>query len=224
MSGTFTYRRAVETNCFLQVPFLSASDLTKAAAARALLNIPVGMDWEALDRDNILPPVAYVAEEGYAGADTAAMLLAADDLALREEAGYLPWSESEIRPLYGHWQLITLVGIHDAVAGAKPLGLLSGGIDGLRAHLQRSPSSDWEGLRHGEADRDLELLLTRTQSFFLPAVRGTWLAGAFFESDGTLSELDAHEWTRRERRRTDSPRRCRRSGLMRQRWSSASTG
>lgn len=59
MSGTFTYREAIEAGCFLQMPLFGTDELTRAVAARGLADFSLSLRWEPLDRERLLPPVAY---------------------------------------------------------------------------------------------------------------------------------------------------------------------
>jgi hypothetical protein len=59
--GAFTYSRAVREWAFVQVPLVSLSDFRKAAAERDVMKVSPfdAGPWETLDREDLLPPVAY---------------------------------------------------------------------------------------------------------------------------------------------------------------------
>lgn len=66
MTASVGSRQALEVGCFHQVPLLSSSELAKAAVERGLVDSSMSMSWETLDREDILPPVAYVRADSHA--------------------------------------------------------------------------------------------------------------------------------------------------------------
>ena len=87
MVSRFTYRAAIQAGCFLPLPLFGVDPLTRAVGARGLADHPIGLSWEPLDREDLLPPVAYSRIESLA----AAMHLAAleeGSLILRDEHRY----------------------------------------------------------------------------------------------------------------------------------------
>jgi hypothetical protein len=68
----------------------------RAALERAFVQATVTGPWDALDREGILPPVAYLPEG--TGFLTDLEALEAGDLVLREEHSYVPWGEKGLRP------------------------------------------------------------------------------------------------------------------------------
>jgi hypothetical protein len=59
--GAFTFSRAVREWCFVQLPLMHLDDFRKAARQRDLdvFGLMDPKPFETLDRDDILPPVAY---------------------------------------------------------------------------------------------------------------------------------------------------------------------
>jgi len=204
MSGTFTYREAIEAGCFLQMPLFGTDELTRAVAARGLADFSLSLRWEPLDRERLLPPVAYsritplpsilhrqALEEG--------------QLILRDEHGYCQWTE-DLRPLYAHWQLLSLADLDETLSGRSPLVMLAGETKQLSDHL----AGRAEALKDPEYPsrvvvhhRHWELLLTRTQSLFMPIVRGSYKLEPVIDRYGEKTGLDTEEWVRRERRDLD---------------------
>jgi len=95
--------------------------------------------------------------------------------------------------------------LDEALRGRPPLSLLSQGVESLRANLDQRASAlaDSDVLRgHAEANRELELILTRTQSLFMPWIRGSF-GYRFFNANGEIEPLDAAQWIREERQRFD---------------------
>lgn len=130
MVSRFTYREAIKEGCFLQVPLFGVDALTRAVGARGLADHPIGLSWEPLDREGLLPPVAYSRIESLASA----MHLAAleeGSLILRDEGGYLEWEENGLTPLYAHWQLLSAARLNEALSGRSPLVMLAGGTQQL---------------------------------------------------------------------------------------------
>jgi hypothetical protein len=197
----FSYRRAIELGCFVQVPLLSDREMSEAAAARGLISLPHAMDWEPLDRDGVLPPVAYVCGGRYVPSALHLHALDAGELVLREEIDYRPWVDEGLSPLYGHWQILTLAWTHRAMTARTPLQLLGKGVAAFRSFY--SGLAETDGFLYNADDRNFELLLTRVQSFFLPRVRGTWIADEVFLADGSLADEGADAWARRMLKSTD---------------------
>jgi len=204
MSGTFSYREAIEAGCFLQLPLFGTDELNRAVAARGLADFPISLNWEPLDREGLLPPVAYALQT-----PVPPMLhlqaLEEEVLILRDERGYREWSE-EVRPLYAHWQLLSLADLHEALSGRSPLVMLAGETKQLSDHL----AGRAEALKDPEYPssvvvdhRHWELLLTRTQSLFMPIVRGSYKLEPVIDRYGEKTGLDTEEWVRRERRDLD---------------------
>jgi hypothetical protein len=96
MVGSFNYRRAIEERCFLLVPLMELATFRRAALERAFVQATGTGPWDALDREGILPPVAYLPEG--TGFLTDLEALEAGDLVLREEHSYVPWGEKGLRP------------------------------------------------------------------------------------------------------------------------------
>ena len=79
----FTYRQAAQEHAFIQVPLLEAPRFIEAAVQRGFPKFDeAGL--EGLDREGLLPPVAFRLG-GYADWGTEAALLRDDRLLLREE-------------------------------------------------------------------------------------------------------------------------------------------
>lgn len=217
MAIAFTYGQAIEAGCFFQLPLFGADALRKAAAARGLLDFPHAVDWEPLDREGLVPPVAYARQPLTAELHLPA--LGAGDLILRDDRGYADWRENEFFPLYAHWQLLSLAELHESLRGRSPLVMLAGGTAQLSEELGRRArwlkDSGFSG-RVAGGHRDLELLLARTQSLFMPVVRGSYRVGAIFDRDGERLDLDAREWAVRERSQLNYEQAARECGV---RWS-----
>jgi len=88
MVDRFSYREAIEEGCFLQLPLFGVDALTRAVGARGLADHPIGLSWEPLDREGLLPPVAYSRIESLASA-LHLTALEEESLILRDEHGYL---------------------------------------------------------------------------------------------------------------------------------------
>src|SRR5829696_8252005 len=100
MGKTFSYRRAIEKRCFLQLPLFVSDELTRKVEARALV-------------DFLHPRFhRHALEEG--------------TLLLRDAEGYRPWGENGLTPLYGHWQLLSLGDLDETLRGRSPTDMLAG--------------------------------------------------------------------------------------------------
>lgn len=219
MATGFGYRQALELGCFFQVPLFGAHELRRSAAARGLLDFAHGANFEPLDRDGLLPPVAYARHP--LGPELHLAGLSDGRLSMRDDCGYTPWCEVEsgeqgVIPLYAHWQLLSLAELHGSLIGRSPLVMLAGGRDQLAGELL----SRWRGLqdpdyfeRLVQGQRDLELLLARTQSLFMPRVRRSYHAGALFDRDGNLLDARADEWAMREQAQFDYAQAAEQSGV-----------
>jgi hypothetical protein len=214
MAVALSYRKAIELGCFLQLPLFGAEALRNAAAARGLLDFPHAVNWESLDREGFLPPVAYTRQPLPAELHLAG--LCAGDLILRDGHGYAGWRQNELSPLYAHWQLLSLAELHESLSGRSPLVILAGGSAQLSEELARR--ADWlkdpgypGRVAHGQ--RDLELLLARTQSLFMPVVRRSYRVSAMFDHDGERLDLDTRQWAIRERSELDYPRAAKECGV-----------
>lgn len=146
--GAFTYSRAVREWAFVQVPLVSLSDFRKAAAERDVMKISPfdASPWETLDREGLLPPVAY-ALHGFWHHDQPANL-ENGDLIVRDERGFVAWDElraearerngADLYVLYGHWQLLSLVTIVDHLSPSTPLLALGRGLDEFTRRASRT--------------------------------------------------------------------------------------
>lgn len=204
MAGTFSYRDALEQGCFLQVPLFGPDELRTAANARGFSDFSHLLSWEPLDREGFLPPVAYIRHAGVP-AVLHRRALEEGALILRDEHGYHEWSE-ELRPLYAHWQLLSIADLHETLGGRPPLVMLAGETKQLaddlatRAKALRDPEYPSRIVVH---HRHRELLLTRTQSLFMPIVRGSYKVEPVIDRHGEKEALDTEEWVRRARRELD---------------------
>ena len=189
MAGAFNYSRAVREWAFVQSPLLSLAEFRKAAAARGLMAGGSPFDtsaWETLDREGLLPPVAY-ALHGFWDWDQPG-LLASGDLLVREERGFVAWEElraeakrrgdddnpTDLYVLYGHWQLLSLATIVDHLTTITPLSVLGRGLDAFadaRAAYASSPLDRDRLAEEARHNRDEELLLIRVQNVLMPYVR-----------------------------------------------------
>lgn len=187
--GAFNYSRAVREWAFVQSPLMSLADFRKAAAARGLMAGGSPFDtsaWETLDREGLLPPVAY-ALDGFWDWDQPG-LLASGDLIVREERGFVAWEElraeaerrgdadnpTDLYVLYHHWQLLSLATIVDHLTPITPLPVLGQGLDvfaDARAACASSPLDRDRLAEEARHNRDEELLLVRVQNVVLPYVR-----------------------------------------------------
>lgn len=68
-AGTFTYRDAFDEHCFVQLPLLALSHFRAGADRRGLMKWTTFEQaaWETLDREELLPPVAYALDGFYDG-------------------------------------------------------------------------------------------------------------------------------------------------------------
>src|SRR5260370_8613342 len=108
--GSFDYARAFSEWSFVQVQTLNLGGFQSAAVNRGVLQFAARTQtWEALDREGLLPPIAYCLNTN-CDHDAQALL---DDGALlvRDSAGYIPWVDLEtqagarrtrLHPLYSH--------------------------------------------------------------------------------------------------------------------------
>ena len=210
--GGFTYSRAVRGWAFVQVPRMSLSDFRKAAGERGLMKVSPfdASPWETLDREDLLPPVAYSLhgfwhhdEPGY---------LDNGDLIVREERGFVPWDElrseaqrrngADLYVLYGHWQLLSLATVVDHLSSSTPLLALGRGLDEFREARIAYASAPLDRERLAEVaqgNRTEELLLVRVQNLFMPSVRGGRYRG------GRVTGLtdEAADWAIEQRRTFD---------------------
>ncbi len=208
MVGAFTYRDAIEAGCFLQVPLFGTDELTRAVAARGLADHSISLDWESLDREGLLPPVGYSRVNPLA---SRLHLQALEEgvLILRDEKGHCPWDENDLTPLYARWQLLSLAELDEMLRGRSPLVMLAGGTKQLSDHL----AGRAEALKDPEYPsrlivhhRQLELLLARTQSLFMPVVRRSYRLEPVIDRHGESTGLDTKQWVLRERRELDYAR------------------
>lgn len=189
MSGAFNYSRAVREWAFVQSPLRSLAEFRKAATARGLMAGGSPFDtgaWETLDREGLLPPVAY-ALHGFWDWEQAEHL-ERGDLIIREERGFVPWDEllaeaerrgdvdhpTGLYVLYGHWQLLSLATIVDHLTTFTPLAALRGGLDAfadLRAKCASAPLDRDRLADEARQNRHEELLLIRVQNVLMPMVR-----------------------------------------------------
>lgn len=197
MVSRFSYREAIEEGCFLQLPLFGVDGLTRAVAARGLADHPIGLSWEPLDSEGLLPPVAYSRIESLASA-LHLTALEEESLILRDEHGYLEWEDNGLTPLYAHWQLLSAARLDEALRGRSPLVMLAGGTQQLSKHL----AGRAEALRDPEypgriaaGQREIELLLTRTQSLFMPLIRDSYRREAIFDRRGEPTGQDTEQWT-----------------------------
>ena len=129
-----------------------------------------------------------------------------EQLILRDEHGYFAWAENELTPLYAHWQLLSLADLDETLRGRSPLVMLAGGTKQLSDHLVgraealKDPEYPTRVVVH---HRNLELLLARTQSLFMPIVRGSYKIEPVIDRYGEKTGLDTEEWVQRERRDID---------------------
>ena len=210
--GAFTYSRAVREWAFVQVPLVSLSDFRKAAAERDVMKISPfdASPWETLDREGLLPPVAY-ALHGFWHHDQPANL-ENGDLIVREERGFVAWDElraearerngADLYVLYGHWQLLSLVTIVDHLSPSTPLLALGRGLDEFHEARVAYASAPIDRERLSDvarANRAEELLLIRVQNLFMPSVRGGRYRGGPVVG---LTE-EAADWAIEQRRMFD---------------------
>lgn len=205
MQSSFTYRDALEAGCFLQLPLFGVDELTRAVAARGLADHSISLSWEPLDSEGFLAPVAYSRIAPLARIQHL-QALEEGSLILRDEEGYCPWEENGLTPLYAHWQLLSLADLDETLRGRSPLVMLAGGSEQLSRQLA--------GLAEALADpeypsrvvvhhRDRELLLTRTQSLFVPLVRRSYLVESLIDRYGESTGLDTEQWALKEREELD---------------------
>ncbi|SEH10460.1 hypothetical protein [Thermoleophilum album] len=210
--GAFTYSRAVREWAFVQVPLVSLSDFRKAAAERDVMKISPfdASPWETLDREGLLPPVAY-ALHGFWHDDQPANLENGDSI-VREERGFVAWDElraearerngADLYVLYGHWQLLSLVTIVDHLSPSTPLLALGRGLDEFHEARVAYASAPIDRERLSDvarANRAEELLLIRVQNLFMPSVRGGRYRGGPVVG---LTE-EAADWAIEQRRTFD---------------------
>jgi hypothetical protein len=181
--GGFDYAKAFSEWTFVQVPPLSLGAFESAAAERGLsLHGATLESWETLDCEELLPPIAYgLAPSWHHDTET---LRSDGALIVRDESGYIEWHELERRarergaslhPLYSHWQLLTLAALKRALSLADPWAALAEGLNAFeaaRAAFAARPLPREELLELAQTHRREELLLARTQNFFMPRVRG----------------------------------------------------
>jgi hypothetical protein len=181
--GSFDYARAFREWSFVQVQTLNLGGFQSAAINRGVLQFAAGpQTWEALDREGLLPPVAYCLNTNCD--HDAQALLDEGALLVRDSVGYIPWADLEVQavergtrfhPLYSHWQLLTLAALDHALRPPIRWADLADGLDGFEAARTAAaarPIARDELLELALRHRREELLLTRTQNFFMPRIRG----------------------------------------------------
>lgn len=202
-NATFTHRQAFLDYSFTQSPLLSWSQFQTEADKRGM-GFGLGLTpfsrepWETLDREDLLPPVAYslfghwdkFPVEGY---------LDGGFLLVREETGHIPWDDLRARadaleaehgsdnyyhyaePLYSPWQLLALYDLLQRLYPAPHYGALKGGLDAFVQDRQRRAASppDFDHLRQiAQRHRKEELALYRVQNFLAPYAKGGRYRGA----------------------------------------------
>jgi hypothetical protein len=205
--GNFTMARAVREWYFVQVQLMALRDFQSAAKARGLdtLGFLDLAPWETLDREDLLPPVAY-ALHGFWFHDHPESL-ACGALLIRDEVGFTPWADlsaraeqefqSELTVLYHPWQLLWLGDLQQLLAPGVPWGNLGDGLDtffDMRARIAGLPEPLPRTvlIKCAAQAQETELLLVRTQDLFMPQIRGgQYRAGAVHR----LTD-DAFGWTR----------------------------
>jgi hypothetical protein len=196
----------------VQVPLVGLGDFRKAAAERGVMKISPSDDgpWETLDREGLLPPVAY-ALHGFCHHDQPGYL-ENGDLIVREERGFVAWDElrgearerdgAHLYVLDALWQLLSLATIVDHLSPSTPPLALRRGLDEFREARVAYASApiDRDLLAEvAQANRAEELLLVRVQNLFMPSVRGGRYQG------GPVLGLteEAAEWAIQQRRTFD---------------------
>lgn len=214
--GNFNYSRAVREHCFVQHALLHLSEFRKHVRDRGLpvLSMFDLAPWETLDREDLLPPIAY-ALHGFAWQHEVDGHLAAGDLLVREEVGFRSWDElrelaaerheADLWVLYHPWQVLRYRNLIAQLSPSTPFDHLAGGLESFYDARQRfaaapAPPPRADLVDRAAADRAVELLLMRVDNWLLPLETGRWHAGAILG----LTE-DAYEWTREQAQRVDWP-------------------
>jgi hypothetical protein len=221
-AGTFTYREAFEEHCFVQLPLLRLDGFLKGADRRGLMRWtqfdPAA--WETLDREELLPPVAYALHGLFDGVELTAIEQAW--MIVRDDSGHVPWSELRQRsedlggigffPIYSQWQYLTLAEVERHLRPSYALKSLKDGLDAHYESLRRIANAprDTDQLRRVAAgQRVLELELTRVSTTLRPVVRH----GKYHGRHGDVEGGDGYEFTREEQRRFDYAAEATRCGL-----------
>ena len=211
--GNYSLSRAVREHAFVQLPLLHLNRFREAARERHLETLGHDNDpWETLDREGMLPPVAY-ALHGFAWRHELHHHLETGALLIRDEVGHRPWTDlraqaseqydADLWVLYHHWQLISYVDVLDALRPPVLWGQLGYGLENFY-EMRAQPAQPAEEpprealLERAAASRADELLLVRVQNFFYPRERGHWRGGPVHG----LTE-DAMEWAEQLARETD---------------------
>jgi hypothetical protein len=212
--GNYDFARAVREYAFVQVSLLHLNEFRTAAKERGLdtLALHDNDPWETLDREGLLPPVAY-ALHGFAWHHETHHHLDQGALLIRDEVGYRPWAdlreeaqaryEADLRALYHHWQLISYADVLDSLRPSVLWQQLGQGLESFYEMRARTATAvegpPREQLLERAADaRAQELLLVRVQNYFYPRERGHWIGGHVLG----LTD-DAMEWAEQQGREAD---------------------
>jgi hypothetical protein len=209
-AGDFTYRRAVEAHCFIQTPLIALDEFRKGAERRGLMTATWSRPaaWETLDREGLLPPIAYAIDDPWRHREVPA--LRQGQFLIRDECGYESWetlkerAQPEARvaftPLYGRWQYLTLARLHVRLwPRVIPMRALEGGFDSQRELARQIVDglASAEDLRPDcEHLRSLELELVRVQTTLVPLIRqGRYEAPDNVDWEEGKPGFDGFEWT-----------------------------
>lgn len=208
-AGTFTYRDAFEQHCFVQLPLLTHDQFRKGAEQRGLMLWTTfeAAAWETLDREYLLPPIAYALDGFFDGYELTG--IEQEWVLVRDDAGFTPWDQLRRRaeevggnglyPLYSEWQYLTLAEVERQLRPSYSMRALRDGLDGYYESLRHAANATREGGRLREIFADMrsrELELTRVSTALRPVVR----QGRYHGRHGDVAGGDGFQFTRKEQR------------------------
>lgn len=221
-ASSFTYRDAFDEHCFVQVPLLTLDAFRRGAEKRGLMQWTTfeRAAWETLDREDLLPPVAYALDGHFHGFELTG--IREGWVLVRDGVGFIPWSELKVRsdqaggngvyPLYSHWQYLSLSVVERHLRPSYSMRNLRDGLPAYYDALRRAATTEPDVARQRSIARDLrsrELELTRIGSVVWPVVR----QGKYSAGHGDFDAADAFEFTHQEQRRLDFAAEAKRCGL-----------
>jgi hypothetical protein len=199
--GSFSYRLAIESACFVQCPLMPPQTFIAHARHRGV-PFPDQAALEGLDREELMPPVGFIIGQPFMALGDR-WALATGVLELREEQPFRPWNEiadeaekltgnrRRWQPIYSQWQLLTLLELLQALKPLMPAPFYQAGLEAYRRDLgvAAAAAGDVESLNEIAAKGHWrDLVLTRVQNVTVPRIRGGHYIASYDSELGDLAE------------------------------------